>query len=330
MKVAATFLALVAVLAVGGAIYLGGLARALRDQAATVQVEDVRAKIPPMAARLAEAARRVQAADDESARLLKTLEDLRTAEKATTAALAPSPTRETVESRLRRGLELAQRGEGEEALRELLWCYDEGLVRVSVLSGMRSGVVPQALARLGATHPPARAALIERRDRAERQLLGNGPRDPMLAMEFAAMNDALGEAGHTLALFDKLPPGDARRTSLASPVYKELVAARRYEDAASGRSFSAMISSLDLAAEERPMPAGIPNAERLNQARRNAALAQAGQDIEVLTGAGRMESARALAEKALKLDDSPATRALIQEHATRAGRSDLLSIPVSP
>jgi hypothetical protein len=220
---------------------------------------------------------------------------------------------------------LVRQGDHEAALRELLWCYDEGMVRIASFVGVRSSSLVLAIGKLGENHPPARAALAERRDRVEAQMLG-AMGDGTLALELVSMNKALGQTDRSLALLDKLPADDRRRESLTLGLYDELLAVRRYEEAASGRPYSRMISSLDTTmAQARALPEGIRDPERMRQALKTGAVRQALRDVEVLAGAGRPANARVLAEKLLQLDDSAETRSAIQDHAARAGRPDLMT-----
>ena len=50
----------------------------------------------------------------------------------------------------------------------------------------------------------------------------------------------------------------------------------------------------------------------------------AAENVEVLAGAGDIESARELLRKVLATDSTPETRALLAKHLSRAGRPELL------
>lgn len=330
MKIAARLLTVVALILLGTTIYFSGVVRQLRAQVAAIQADDTRAQFPALEVRVAAAMQRAKATDDENARLLQVLKDLRQAAAAKAAEVAASPalTRDSVQARYQLGQELARSGDAAGALRELLWCYDEGMVRISVLSGVRTNI-PRLLANLGKTHPPALAALIERRDRLEREILA-GDRDFGTAQNLGNFNKALGQDERTMALFEKLPAGDRRREGLTSVVSDRLIAARRYSEVAEVRTLARMTSSFDPVTLLSPLPAGMANPERIQAARRASFVARVAKDIEVLAGLGDVASARVFAQKLLAFDNTPETRALVQEHATRAGHPRLLAEVASP
>ena len=149
-------------------------------------------------------------------------------------------------------------------------------------------------------------------------------------MDVAALNGALGEKDRNLVLFDKLPAGDPRREGLLVRVYDQLIADRRYSDAAAARPFSKMISHFELAVRERPLPANITNPEAIRSANRRYVATTTARNIEVLAGAGDVAHAQDLAQRLLAFDRSEETMRLINEHAARAGHPDLLTAPAKP
>lgn len=135
-------------------------------------------------------------------------------------------------ARMDLGRTLAQAGRDGEALEEFLWCFDHGAERDPAYDCVRLSFLMGDLGRLAHRHPPAADALRERRDRAEAALKG-GDDTPRLADEAARLNEALGAPRRSLALYDALPDGPARRT-LHREVFELLVSDGRFADAASG------------------------------------------------------------------------------------------------
>lgn len=325
-----------ALLAAATAVYFAGVARQTRAEVAELRQQALPpARFAALEAQLTEAMRRATAADEKNGQLLKELEGLRAkaAAAATTAATlaAEAPiTREAVQERFRVARELARNGgDAATALREFLWCYDEGMVRIAVLQGVRTSALAREIAQLGASYPPALEALRERRDRIEQRVLAND-RDNTAMLELSQLNQVLGDKQRNLELFDKLSANDRRRESLLSSVQEQLLAARRYADVVSARPFSRINSYFEMTIAERPLPANIPNPERLQQTMRTSILRRAMQDFEALAGAGEMENARLFAGKVLAYDNTPETRALLEQHAKRAGQPDLLSASAAP
>jgi thiol-disulfide isomerase/thioredoxin len=238
------------------------------------------------------------------------------------AVLSP----EAVQSRYDLGRLLAASGKAEAALKEYLWCYDEGMVRVPSYAGVRNSFLLGSIAQLGRSYPPALAALRERRDQAEKQMMA-GPDNRSAAMDFASLNGELDENQRTLIAFDKLPPDDSRRGGLLLRVYDLLIEARRYGDAAKARSFAKMTAEFDRNIQYLSIVANKPSSEMIKKAQTRYIVSTATKNIEVLAGAGDLEHARDLAAKLLSFDGSDETKALLKQHVERAGHPELAAQP---
>jgi hypothetical protein len=324
-KIIAATSSLVAVAAI--CIAVGQYGENERDQAALAagrrELGYATERIQALELELTAATRRATAAETGRDKLLAALDGAQR-EAATQAPTLVST--EAVQARFARAQQLARDGDKEGALAEYLWLYDEGMVRAASLRPVRNSFLTGALGRLAVEYPPAMEALRQRRDKAE-ELMLSSDREPGAAMDFAALNRAMGDQVHGLEVFDQLPSGDMRRKVMVSTVYDQLLAARRYTDIAEGRPYAQMASMFDAMAADRPVPANIPNPEQVRQTMRANVVTQGAKNIEVLAGSGQMENARALAEKVLAYDSSAETRAAIQEHATRAGHPELLALP---
>ena len=258
----------------------------------------------------------------ETSLLLAAIDD---EEQAAAAVAAETFSESDVSKRFQQALTLAKAGQHEAALEEYLWCYDTGMPRFSSLSDVRSSVLLSALADLSKSYPPARHAMAERRDAAEKTVLSESE-DSGAAAEFAAINRSLGEPQRTLALFDRLPASDPRRRSLGPDVRDQLLKKARYADAARAYPYPMMqlqFSALtqlegNVGAELAPEM----KAEVFKQGR-SQAVQEAGKNIEILVGSGDLQHARNFARQVLALDDTPETRALLEHHAQRAGLTQL-------
>ena len=233
-------------------------------------------------------------------------------------------THDTVESRYKHAQDLARSGDSAAALKEFLWCFDEGMPRVSGYSGVRTSFLLASIAALGEKYPEALVELRERRDKSSQRMLASAE-DLNAAMDFAALNRTLKEDQDTLTTFDQLSPDDQRRQLLASAAYDQLILAQRYGDALSGKSYAQISAQFELMAAERPLPANIANTEMVRKSKRDYFITSTANDFEVLAGAGDLEHARTLASRLAAFDPSPETKALLQLHAVRAGQPDLLA-----
>ncbi len=236
-------------------------------------------------------------------------------------------THDTVESRYQNAQKLARNGNSAAALNEFLWCFDEGMPRVSGYGGVRTSFLLSSIAKLGEKYPAALAALRERRDKASQRLL-TSENDSDAAMDFAAINRTLKEDQNTLAIFDQLPAEDRRRQTLASAAYNQLVEAQRYDDALLGRPYANISAQFEMGSTERPLPANVANPEMIRKSQRDYLINSTAKSVEVLAGSGDLVHARALAGGLLEYDNTPETLSLLQQHVSRAGQAGLLeSVP---
>ncbi len=280
--------------------------------------------------RLAVSEKRAAEADADAGSLLAAIQSSRGAAPtgASSSAIATpiesGPiTADTVQARYRRAQELARNGDPAEALRELLWCFDTGMVQVTSFGGVRRSFLLSEVVRLGERYPAALDALRERRDAAEKRLLASET-DFDATANFSSINHYLKEPDRTLAVFDQLPADDRRKRTLAMTAFDVLLERQRYPDAALGRTFVQMMQQFDRSAEERPVPASIKDPTALRKAQQSYLVSSTGKHIEVLAGVGQLDQARQLAAKLLAQDGSPETRAKVQTHVERAGQPELL------
>jgi len=266
---------------------------------------ELRSRIVTLTSRHETDAARATAIESDNALLTAELAKVKAADTTGTAA-TPPVTQESIEKRIT-AAQLAQSGNADDALRELLWCFDEGVRRVDgPRRSSRRRVIAQALAQLGERHPAANAALRDRWAEARVRLLQIGNVDGAVA-DFALLSQILNEKGAMTSLYDQLPKGDTRRSFVSIYAFEELVEARRYEDALEGRNFSTMISSFRISSGMAAQPV------------RNHAVTTAAKNVEVLAGGGQLEHARTLSEQVLAFDPSPETREILRKHLERAG-----------
>jgi hypothetical protein len=253
-------------------------------------------------------ARRVESAEADVAALLKAAQHAHANRPAPSANTEPVDTDDAVKAVLARAKQLLNEGKQQEALDEYLKCYRE-------LQAIRPGSsqcqnLMSAMQHLARTYPDARTALAGLRDSAMQQLQAQ-PGRRELEIEIALLNERLDEGYRTVALYDSLPPDDRNRQSLAMIANRSFIEARRYADVLVGKSFGQMLGALEAASQAMARP-DVPQA-----ALRNATIDATLTNIEVLTGAGKLEEARLLTEKLLTFDSSDATRAGLKQHLDR-------------
>lgn len=299
---------------------------AVAESAALRQVQNgLQARLGKLERDLAQAAQRARSSDADNAALLEAIAAARPgATRPAAAGGAAELTAASVQARFKAARELAAAGKSAEALGEMLWCLDEGMVKVSNLSGIRASMLSTELQKLAKTFPPAAAALRERRDAAERTL-ADAPKERQPAADFALLNQTLDEVDRTLATFDRLSPGDERRAHLANPqVMSRLVEGQRYAEVLEVYPYGRMSSMLSTSMR-MPNVTGHPDPEGGLRRYREGVLQTSARNLEVLLGAGDVKNAGVFAQQVLLFDDTPETRALLERHATRAGKAGFVA-----
>lgn len=218
-----------------------------------------------------------------------------------------------------------------EALVEFLWCLDFGVAEDSNFGENRSEVL-EAIQTLGKTHPPAIAALKQRRNTLEGTILTGEPtrRDIDEYLEF---NGTVDETDRNLNVFKKLKEAGANKSratrKFGQAIRGELIEARLYKDARP--YFDHLDATLEvlqethakvqeLAAEYKAEKAGQDMDAFYSQMRRalGGLLENADNNIEVRLAFGEVEDAERLLKARLKLDGSPDGYAAVIERAVRA------------
>jgi hypothetical protein len=252
--------------------------------------------------------RRVESAETEVAVLLKSAQRASATRPALPAESVHIDTDDAVKAVLARAKQLLNEGKQPEALDEYVKCYRE-------LQAIRPGSsqcqsLMSAMQHLARSYPEARSALASLRDAAMQQLQMQ-PGQGELVVEIALLNERLDEGYRTVVLYDSLSPNDRNRQSLAMIANRSFIEARRYADVLVGKPFGQMLGALEGAAQAMGRP-GVPQA-----ALRTTAIEATLTNIEVLTGAGKLEEARLLTEKLLAFDSSDTTRAGLKQHLDR-------------
>lgn len=242
---------------------------------------------------------------------LKGITTLDRARKAV-ADVGPEDLKGQVNARQNLARVLMQQGRQEEALKEFLWLYDDGMKRNPSSRGVRNSFLLSDWARLGRDYPPALASLRQHRDAAQAQFLAS-PEDVSVALDFTSLNHALKEDQATLGIFDQLPPDSPGRKLLGAAVWDLLMTQRRYAEALKMRSSADLLG--EIARQESLLPKD-PAILKFFQARW---LELAASGLEALVAVGRLEEAKPLVKKALAIDPSAATRRLLEAHLQRSG-----------
>jgi thiol-disulfide isomerase/thioredoxin len=219
--------------------------------------------------------------------------------------------------------ELARRlltaGQSEEALKELVWCWDEGIKDPEFVRIGRSRV-PADLARLARDYPPARAVLIARRDRARDRALANKGGGTTI-QDLITLNRELRSDDDTIAVFDKLPDGDRRRVTISIYLFDNFVEQKRYADALLFNLPESFLMEIERAKAQQKK-GGDPAVAAVR-----STVTRISKRIEALAATGKIDEAVDLTQRLIALDNSDTTKKTLRERLERAGHPELLADP---
>lgn len=218
---------------------------------------------------------------------------------------------------------LAQKGRDAAALKEYLWCLDEGNKYGVGFSGVRLSFLLSDIKDLGRRYPAALDALRQRRD-AARSALEHGATDYEPAADFASYNQYLGQEDQTLVLYDKLK---VQHPEAAQALFMEvsslLLQKKRYADLISGagdipvRIDGEIASNKSLLADTR-LPPGVRNIMKQHL------MDQCGEYYEALVGTDKLTEADTIRDKMLAFDGNADAYVTLVKHASRAEKPEVV------
>ena len=134
--------------------------------------------------------------------------------------------------RMRLGDAYRALGQDDAALKEYLWCFDEGEQHGEGFHGVRLSFLLSYIEELGRRYPPAMTALFERRDAAEKRIVDGAAEYDDIAV-FSSINRALDEDESTIALYERVKESGRLSAptlqAFGEQVFDLLLDARRYQ-----------------------------------------------------------------------------------------------------
>ena len=261
-----------------------------------------------------------------------------TLDRARSALAAGNPDDPMLRSRLADAY--VEMGQDEAALEEYLWCFDEGEKHREGYHGVRLSFLLSSIERLGRRYPPAREALVERRQAAEQRIVDGSAEYDDIAV-YSSINRVFNDQDATLALYDRVKDeGSLDRVTLSSfksTCFDLLVDARRYERIAGEydltkkvesefdtyrmsmetyrdfASFLALADEIDesMRKELEKLAKDEYLQEQMRQSAKDMLRRSVASSYQVLIGAGRLDEATAVAQRLTEeLDDAESHNAL--------------------
>ncbi len=216
-----------------------------------------------------------------------------------------------------------RRNELQAAEAEFRWCLEQALTQTGGIGVGRRRTLLRSVFEWSRGSPAAAEVLAEWNARGE-ALLAESRDDTLLARDWADLNHWLGDPQRILRLFDRCAQRPLVRHGLFDRAFEPLVAAKRYEtvlefvnprEAFRGEASAATGRGLLW----RGAAGGVERGTRAFAIARGAAL------VEVLLGAGREESARALIGDVLRFDGRTETRERLRAAIRRAAAAGALA-----
>ncbi len=126
--------------------------------------------------------------------------------------------------------DMVRQGKYPEALERFIWFHDHALEHEPAgMYGVRLSFALSYWKALGDVYPPAKAALVETRDRKEKMIMDNKGSDGLFH-DVVALNRTLGDDEKTVALFDIVDKRQPESAKQYWNVAKDaIIAAKRYD-----------------------------------------------------------------------------------------------------
>lgn len=238
--------------------------------------------------------------------------------------------------------ELVRVGSYEEALTHYLWCFDEGIKHAPSYAGVRVSFLLSDISRLAENYPPALEALIERRNKVEKQLadVQNIESNENLlssASDFIAINKHLGKDGvdRNLSFYTKVKQNNQKmlEARLLDSLLDILLEAKRYNDIVESagnilEKIEKRIARYNQSLEFNKKMADNSKLtqeqqDRLASTLKRLTIRESVKYFTVLLGVKDLKQAQVVAEKIISFDSSKETLALLAKQATEFGQIEL-------
>lgn len=238
--------------------------------------------------------------------------------------------------------ELARVGQYEEALTHYLWCFDEGLKHEPNYAGVRTSFLLSYIAKLGQKYPPASEALIERSNKAEKQLndvqnIESNETLLFLAYDFIAINKYLGKDGtdRNLSFYTKVKQNNQKllEASLLDSLLDTLLEAKRYNDIveSAGNTLEKIEKRITLYSRSLEAYKEMENKSKLTKEQQDTLASnlkrlttrESVKYFTALLGVKDLKQAQTVAERIISFDSSKETLALLAQKATEFGQTEL-------
>ena len=215
---------------------------------------------------------------------------------------------------LRYGQMLWQKQKNEEALKQFLWCFDEGGKNDAMFAESGRAYVAMVIAELGKTYPAAKDALQERHDAAQKAVEADKATKEQVT-GLVALNQALGQPEASQELYAKIKKEHPKSTAvgqLMESLLGEFLEKKDYAEIAGAIDIKAKIDEAfkaykppapDPAAASRPADAPPPPPSMETQ----RLIFQASNYYQVLIGLKKTKEADELAQRLLKVDGGAQT-----------------------
>lgn len=214
------------------------------------------------------------------------------------------------------------KGHNAEALKEYLWCLDEGNKHNQGFYGVRLSFLLGDIVRLGSHYPPAMAALRQRRDTAK-LALENGSTNTDMAMDFVSYNDNLANQAGTLALYDSMK---TKSTLVATTLFRSiaplLLERKRYAELITGTGDPAVYIDSQITMY-KSMAGNAGMDKQIKDYMKNDMVKTCAGIYEALTGTDKMAEADSVRDKLLAIDPGKDTYAELIRHAVRAEKPEM-------
>lgn len=241
-----------------------------------------------------------------------------------TASVFAAETQADLDAKMKEAKTFYDQGKSEEAFQNYIWCYDHGVEIDPKFVRNRDTRVTIYLVSIGKKFPPARAALVERRD-ALATKVKDAPKkadEPMLR-QLAYLDLALGDDAAMLEMLALFPAGKTSYKAYGSVVQERLVEKKHYKEAVAADDFDEMSAGLEKMVRDLDKLRRAGAIDEKRAAKLKTGAIKASPSVEMYAGVGDLKRAKQITILLVNMSDDPEVRQKLVERLRRGGAEEL-------
>jgi len=242
----------------------------------------------------------------------------------TTASVFAADTQADLDAHMKDGKAAYDQKKQEEAFQHYIWCYDNGVAIDSGFAKNRDTRVLTFIVSIGKKYPPAKAAIVERREalvakvKADPKKADEGDVRQLGYLDLAVSDDATILA--TLAVF---PEGKTNNKAYGSVIQARLIETKHYKEAVSVDDFDENAANLEKMARNADKMRREGKIDETGVAKLKASALKAAPRVEMYAGMGDLKRAKQIVVYVVNISPDPEVVHKVAEYLRRGGAIEM-------